>query len=152
MSMSIKGSRPTLHSLNLVVRDMEAALAFYRRLGLEIPDESVWRTETGGHHVGIEMSGGTNLDLDSPALAQEYNAGWKPASGPPRCVFSFSVETREAVNDLFAEMTGAGYAGMQSPFDAFWGCRYAIVEDPDGNHVGIMSPRDAATGSAPPSI
>jgi uncharacterized glyoxalase superfamily protein PhnB len=145
-------AKPVLHSLNLVVRDMEAALAFYRRLGLEIPDDSVWRTETGGHHVGIDMPGSADLDLDSVALAQQYNAGWKPNTGGPNCVFSFSVETREAVDEHYADLTGAGYAGLQAPYDAFWGCRYAIVEDPDGNHVGIMSPRDAGKQSAPPSV
>jgi hypothetical protein len=41
----------------------------------------------------------------------------------------------------------AGYAGQQAPFDAFFGARYAIVTDPDGNAVGIMSPRDPARQS-----
>jgi uncharacterized glyoxalase superfamily protein PhnB len=26
--------------------------------------------------------------------------------------------------------------------DTFWGARYAVIEDPDGNHVGLMSPID----------
>ena len=30
--------RPVLHQVNLVVRDMDAAVAFYRRLGVEIAD------------------------------------------------------------------------------------------------------------------
>ena len=33
--------------LNLIVRDRNSTLAFYRRLGLAIPDEDVWRTDTG---------------------------------------------------------------------------------------------------------
>jgi hypothetical protein len=36
--------QPVLALLDLVVRDMDATLAFYRRLGLEIPDHAVWRT------------------------------------------------------------------------------------------------------------
>jgi uncharacterized glyoxalase superfamily protein PhnB len=31
---------------------------------------------------------------------------------------------------------------QQPPYDAFWGARYAVVSDPDGNAVGIMSPID----------
>jgi predicted enzyme related to lactoylglutathione lyase len=31
---------------------------------------------------------------------------------------------------------------VSPPWDAFWGSRYAIVADPDGNHVGIMSPSE----------
>ena len=29
------------------------------------------------------------------------------------------------------ELTGVGYRGHQPPYDAFWGSRYAIVEDRD---------------------
>ena len=36
---------PVFNGLNLVVRDMEATLAFYRKLGVEIPDSIVWDTE-----------------------------------------------------------------------------------------------------------
>ena len=143
---------PKLDGLNLVVQDMDATLAFYRKLGLEIPDATVWRTESGGHHVEVSMPGGIGLDFDSAALAAEYNAGFSERAGAARGVIGFSVATREEVDARYAELVGAGYAGLQPPYDAFWGARYAIVEDPDGNHVGLMSPRDPARGSAPPSI
>jgi uncharacterized glyoxalase superfamily protein PhnB len=34
----------------------------------------------------------------------------------------------------------AGHRSHLAPFDAFWGARYAVVLDPDGNRVGISSP------------
>jgi uncharacterized glyoxalase superfamily protein PhnB len=43
-----------------------------------------------------------------------------------------------------------GYLGRQPPFDAFWGARYAIVADPDGNDVGLMSPVDESRRTWPP--
>jgi uncharacterized glyoxalase superfamily protein PhnB len=49
-------------------------------------------------------------------------------------------------------MATAGYTSQQEPYDAFWGSRYAILEDPDGNAVGIMSPMDDAYRSAPPEM
>ncbi len=49
-------------------------------------------------------------------------------------------------------MTSAGYTGHLAPFDAFWGARYAVIDDPDGNHVGIMSPMDQKYASAPPQL
>ena len=61
------------------------------------------------------------------------------------------MATREDVDDLYAELTSAGYVGQQAPYDAFWGARYAIVEDPSGNSVGLMSPIDEARRAAPPS-
>ena len=57
-------------------------------------------------------------------------------------VLGFNVDNRERVDQIYNDLTGAGYHGQQEPFDAFWGARYAVVEDPDGNAVGIMSPVD----------
>jgi hypothetical protein len=50
------------------------------------------------------------------------------------------MPTRGDVDDVFHDMIGAGYRGLQEPHDAFWGARYAIIEDPDGIAVGLMSP------------
>ena len=46
-------------------------------------------------------------------------------------------------------LTAAGYRGCEPPYDAFFGARYAVVEDPDGNDVGLMSPIDAAAKFVP---
>jgi uncharacterized glyoxalase superfamily protein PhnB len=63
-------------------------------------------------------------------------------------VLGFRLASRESVDALYEELTGAGYRGAQPPYDAFWGARYAIVADPDGNSVGIMSPSDPERRSA----
>jgi hypothetical protein len=34
------------------------------------------------------------------------------------------------------------YRQYKEPWDAFWGQRYAIVLDPDGNHVELSAPLD----------
>jgi uncharacterized glyoxalase superfamily protein PhnB len=65
-------------------------------------------------------------------------------------VIGFSLPTREAVDERYAELTSAGYTGRQPPFDAFWGARYAIVADLDGNDVGLMSPIDESRRTWPP--
>ena len=66
-----------------------------------------------------------------------------------RVVVGFSVASREAVDRLYQELTTAGYGGRQPPFDAFWGARYAIVADPDGNDVGLMSPMEESRRTPP---
>ncbi|HYK71080.1 MAG TPA: VOC family protein, partial [Streptosporangiaceae bacterium] len=66
-----------------------------------------------------------------------------------RAVIGFRVSSRERVDELYSQLTADGYAGQQPPYDAFWGARYAIVEDPDGNAVGIMSPSDPDRRSRP---
>ena len=144
---------PILDQVNLVVSDMEAALAFYRRLGLDIPESAVWRTESGVHHVTVQMPNGVELEFDSVELAKQYNAGWRaPGVGGSGGVLGFKLPSRDAVDVRYAELTGAGYASRQPPYDTFWGARYAVVEDPDGNEVGLMSPSDPARRSAPPAV
>ena len=98
----------TFDQINLVCGDVEAAIAFYRRLGVEIPETSVWRTPTGAHHVGTAPSSGeaAGIDLDSTAFAQHWNSGWKGRSDlSGRVVVGFSVPTRQDVDDIFRNMT-----------------------------------------------
>jgi catechol 2,3-dioxygenase-like lactoylglutathione lyase family enzyme len=149
-------TRPTLNQLNIVSGNVDASIAFYRRLGVDIPDPRIWRTPTGVHHVSaIEADSpeAATLDLDSTAFAQIWNKGWaghKDLAG--RVVVGFSVNSREEVDRLYGEMTAAGHRGLQAPWDAFWGARYAIVEDPDGIAVGLMSPTSAKHRAPPPEV
>jgi len=130
--------RPVLDQLNLVVSDMDATVAFYRVLGLEIPDTlPVWAPD----HRNAETGSGIDLDFDSAGFAAKWDRGWPGGSGS---VLGFRVSSREAVDSTFAALMEAGYPASQAPYDAFWGARYAVVIDPDGRHVGIMSPRDPA--------
>ena len=59
---------------------------------------------------------------------------------------------RHEVDRLHAKLVGLGYRSAQPPYDAFWGSRYAIVEDPDGNHIGIMRALDPARREPPPNL
>ena len=137
--------RPILDQINLVVGDMGAMVEFYRRLGLEIGEEPApWDL----HHRNASMPDGIDLDLDSQSFASIWSNGWpKERTGP---VIGFRLPTREAVDETHEDLTAAGYASQQDPYDAFWGARYAVVQDPDGNAVGLMSPRDPARMSPPP--
>ncbi len=145
---------PTLNQLNIVSSNPEASIAFYRRLGLDIPDQRVWRTATGVHHASAEdVAEAIDLDVDSTTFAQIWNTGWrgrKDLAG--RVVVGLGVASREEVDRLYGEMTAAGHRGLQGPYDAFWGARYAVVEDPDGIAVGLMSPKSAEHRSPAPEV
>ena len=145
-------STTTMTGLNLVAADMDAILAFYRLLGADIPDSAVWSSETGAHHVTVVMPGGFHLEFDSVALANVYNAGYEPGRSAGQCMLGFEVDSREAVDALYEKMTAAGHRGLQPPWDAFWGARACVVEDPDGRHVGIQSPSSDEHRGAPPEI
>ena len=133
---------PIPDRFNLVVTDMDATVAFYRKLGLDIPDTvPQWQD----HHRTATLPGGIDLDLDSSEFARYWNQGWRGGMG----VLGFKVDSRERVDEIYADLVAAGYRAQQPPYDAFWGGRYAVIEDPDGNAVGIMSPVDPDQRSQP---
>ena len=141
-----------LDQLNIVSSDPEASMAFYRRLGMDIPERMVWRTATGAHHITAQRDD-FNFEIDSTPFAQVWSSGWKGRSDlAGRVVVGFSVDSREAVAALYADLTGAGYKGLQPPWDAFWGARYAMVEDPDGVAVGLMSSISPEHRYPPPEV
>ena len=133
-----------LNQVNIVVRDMDAMAEFYRRLGVDI---QTGPAEWAPHHRNNGGSDGFPLDLDSERFAAVWNQGWP---GGPGVVLGFRLPDREAVDRLFEELTSAGYDSQQPPYDAFWGSRYAVVTDPDGNAVGLMSPPEDDRRTAPP--
>ena len=139
--------RPVPNLVTLVVTNMETTVAFYRRLGLEIGDAM---PEWEDVHRSTTTENGVGLDFDRADFAPAWNHGWKGSAGGAGVILGFSVTSREAVDQRYAELTGAGYRGQQAPYDAFWGARYAVIEDPDGNAVGLMSAVDAAYRSEAP--
>jgi uncharacterized glyoxalase superfamily protein PhnB len=140
--------KPILNQLNLVARDFGATLAFYRRLGVDVPDGAA--NPDGVGHAAVTFPSGFVLEFDNHTLARTYNAAWRRPEGGSRALIGFSLPTREAVDALYADLTASGYEGRQPPYDTFWGARYAVVADPDGNDVGLMSPLDPARRSWPP--
>ena len=66
-------------------------------------------------------------------------------------LIGFRLPSREAVDETYADLISHEHQGLQAPYDVFWGARFAIVEDPDGNPVGLMSPSDGPR-SAPPEL
>jgi catechol 2,3-dioxygenase-like lactoylglutathione lyase family enzyme len=137
-----------LDQFNLVVSDMEAAVAFYRLLGLTIPDTL---PEWQHHHRSVTTGEGLDFDLDSIDFAATWNRGWPRRAGGGMGVLGFRLPSRAAVDETVARVVAAGYRVQQKPYDAFWGARYSVVEDPDGNAVGLMSPVDPAMRTAPPT-
>jgi uncharacterized glyoxalase superfamily protein PhnB len=132
--------------LNLVVEDVDAVIAFYRKLGLKIEDDGrEWPPGSGARHIELEFPNGNRIEFDSASMAKVWRGDSKPG-----VVIGFSVESRDAVDTLYANLVNSGHKTVKSPHDAFWGARYAIVKDPAGNDVGLMSPIDQSKRSKQP--
>jgi uncharacterized glyoxalase superfamily protein PhnB len=139
---------PILNQINIVAGDFDASLRFYRRLGIDIPSRSSPTDEF--RHAQVTLPNGMLLEFDNHGLARVYSAAWRERGGS-RALLGFSFASREEVDRVYEDLTTAGYVAKQSPYDAFWGARYAIVADPDGNDVGLMSPVDPDRRTWPPN-
>jgi catechol 2,3-dioxygenase-like lactoylglutathione lyase family enzyme len=126
--------RPVMNAIDIVVSDLEAAMSFYRRLGLEFQVDA-----TMPEHAQCDLSNGLHLMLDTEGLRGPTVPGWTRATGGPGTFFAFQFDSPADVDRTYAELTGAGYRGLKEPWDAFWGMRYATVADPDGNGVDLYA-------------
>ena len=119
----------------IVVADMAASLAFYRRLGLDIPAQADREP-----HVEAPLGGGYSLVWDTVDVIHSFDPSWAPPTGGPGTALAFRCDSPAEVDRVYAELTGAGHHGQREPWDAFWGQRYATVHDPDGNAVDLLAP------------
>ncbi|MED7953447.1 MULTISPECIES: VOC family protein [unclassified Streptomyces] len=126
---------PKLTLFAIVADDLAKSLAFYRRLGLDIPAEA-----DSAPHVEVVLDGGLKLAWDSVETVRSYDAEWQaPTAGSHRFAVAFEFPDAASVDAKYKELVGAGYVGHIEPWDAVWGQHYAIVLDPDGNAVDLYS-------------
>jgi len=126
--------------VELVVSDMGATIAFYRLLGLDIPEGAEREP-----HVDADLGGGMRIAWDTADTIRSFDPDWSAPSGSGhRAALAFACDSPAEVDAAWAELTGAGYQGHLAPWDAFWGMRYAVVRDPDGTPVDIFAPLPAA--------
>lgn len=124
-----------LDMIGLVVADMAASLAFYRRLSLDIPADA-----DTAPHVEVVLPGGMRLGWDTEDTVRSFAPDWKPPDGASRASLAFRLPSPTDVDAAYAELTAAGYHGEHPPWDAFWGQRYAVIHDPDGQPVDLFAP------------
>ncbi|MEE1928462.1 VOC family protein [Streptomyces sp. TRM 70351] len=121
--------------VGLVTADMAATLAFYRLLGMDIPPEA-----DSAPHAEAVGAGGVRLAWDTVEVVRSTHPGWEMPGGAGRVSLAFRCADPADVDRMYAVVTGAGHPGFKEPWDAFWGQRYAIVQDPDGTPVDLYAP------------
>ena len=124
----------TLNVVGIVVQDMSRALAFYRMLGMNVPAEA-----DSQPHVEHPVSDGLKITWDTVETIRSFDPDWAPPSGGSRMALAFQMGSPEEVDSLYRKLVEAGFEGHKEPWDAFWGQRYALVHDPDGNGVDLYA-------------
>jgi uncharacterized protein len=128
---------PRLDVITLAVADLERALAFYRRLGLESNGivGTAWvdeRTGANGAIAVFKLEGGLLLNLyPRTDLAKDAAI---PVGPPQSGEFSLAqlVRTRDGVDELLENAAAAGGA-ITAAHDRPWGIYSGYFRDPDGH-------------------
>jgi catechol 2,3-dioxygenase-like lactoylglutathione lyase family enzyme len=119
--------------VGMVVRDMTASLQFYRALGLQIPPDADKEP-----HAEYVTPGGFRIAWDSLEMIKGIYPDWIEAVGQ-RMTLAFKCDSPADVDATYKRLVGKGYRGHKEPWDAFWGQRYAVITDPDGNLVDLFA-------------
>jgi uncharacterized glyoxalase superfamily protein PhnB len=117
---------PQLDAIGIVSSDLERSRAFYRLLGVEIAE--------GDDHVEATLPSGMRLMFDTESVIQSFRPEWRREMGN-QIALAFACASPAEVDETYARVVDAGFHGEKEPWDAFWGHRYAQLQDPDG--VGI---------------
>ena len=130
---------PVFNQVNILARDWDASLAFYRLLGFEMEGGHEWPAGSGGRHVGVPTPAGeSTIEFDNPPMVRHYAEDTLEGAS---AILGFRYATASEVDAACARVSSAGHNVLKPPHDAFWGARYALVRDPDGNTIGLMGPR-----------
>lgn len=116
----------------LEVRDLQASIAFYRRLGLDVPDPA------GDRPVTVHRMGSGVSLLLTTTFASRYDPDFeRPARGYQQ-LLEFYVGEDAKVRNTWSSLTAAGYHGRMPPTKTA-GPFAAMVDDPDGNVILLTS-------------
>jgi uncharacterized glyoxalase superfamily protein PhnB len=102
-------------------------------LGLEIPANM-----DNEQPAEVVLPGGFRIAWDSLEIIKGIDPNWVEPTGQ-QMTLAFKCESAAEVVQLHKSITESGYQGHKVPWDAFWGQRYAVVLDPNGNSVDLFA-------------
>ncbi len=113
--------------------NLKQTVKFYSLLGFEFPEFK----DDEDHLEPVTMPGGTRLMIDSVSMITNI-LGEAPKPGN-HSVFAILYDSPAEVDAAAKKVAEAGFKVVTEPWDAFWGQRYAIVQDPDGYKVDLFA-------------
>jgi predicted lactoylglutathione lyase len=116
----------------LLVADLPRSIAFYRRLGVEFPEDADERP-------AVQVSIGGEHQLVLTTRFARLIPGYQQPTGLTRIVLEFFVDDEASVDRMYAELVDAGYPGRRAPFLTDFGAYMCMVDDPDENVVLVTA-------------
>ena len=122
-----------IDAVGVTSSDLKKTVAFYTLLGFEFGE-----VKEGEDHVEPKASNGSpRLMIDSKELITDL-IGEKPKPGNAS-TFAIGYDLAQEVDEVARKVKEAGFVLIKEPWDAFWGQRYAVVQDPDGYKVDLYA-------------
>jgi catechol 2,3-dioxygenase-like lactoylglutathione lyase family enzyme len=128
---------PQLNAIGIVVSDTARSIHFYRLLGLDVPETP------DEEHIDTFLPNGVRFMLDTENTVTSFRPDWARRTGN-QLGLAFECESPEEVDEIYQRVTSAGFHGEKEPWDAFWGQRYAQLQDPDGVPVDLYATLEQA--------
>jgi lactoylglutathione lyase len=119
--------------VNLYTRDIEAGIRFYRDL-LGFTETFRTPAEDIPEHVELQL-GGFTVGLGTVEAARRVHGVDATPGSPAMALVVWADDTDEA----YERLTAAGAPAVQAPHDTGNNNRNALLRDPDGNLVEIVS-------------
>src|SRR5438094_7734907 len=94
--------RPRLDAIGLVVSNLGASIAFYRSLGIDLPDPE----EHG--HIEASLPGGMRLMIDTIGVVRSFDPDWTLPSGGHRMGLAFLCDSPAELDALYKRLIDEG--------------------------------------------
>jgi uncharacterized glyoxalase superfamily protein PhnB len=120
-----------IDAVSVTTMNMERSIDFYTILGFEFDP----RQEEETHVEPRTPKGSARLMIDEVKVVEDI-IDKKPKSGN-HSSFAIRYDSAEEINKVTNRLIEKNFKVVKQPWDAFWGQRYAIVEDPDGYKVDL---------------
>lgn len=122
-----------LNAIGVTTSNLTKTVQFYSLLGFNFPEFK----EDEDHLEPETQHGGARLMIDSKKLITEI-MGEEPRPSN-HSAFAVEYDSPDEVNTVAQHIEKSGFKIVKEPWDAFWGQRYCIVEDPDGYKVDLYA-------------
>ena len=122
---------PELNAIGIVVSDLGRSIAFYRLLGVDLP-------EGGEGHIEATLPSGARFMLDEESVIKSFRSDWTRETGN-QLALAFECSSPAEVDEFYGRAKAGGFDAEKEPWDAFWRQRYAQLRDPDGVPVDLFA-------------